>query len=69
MPPRFLSEEVHISNSMAYSFILSLFFTPSSHPKGVFSIPNFDIEQTRKKWRKKKKQGLNLNINFKISMI
>jgi hypothetical protein len=57
MPPRFLSEEVPISNSMAYSFILSLFFTPSSHPKGVFSIPNFDIEQTRKKWRKKKSKA------------
>jgi hypothetical protein len=53
MPTRFLSEEVHISNSMAYPFILSLFFTPSSHPKGVFFIPNFDTDQTRKKWRKK----------------
>jgi hypothetical protein len=61
MPPRFLSEEVHISNSMAYTFRLSLFFTPSSHPKKVFSIPNFDIEQTRKKWRKQKAQ---LEFNY-----
>jgi hypothetical protein len=64
---RFLSEEVCISNSMAYPFRLSLFFTPSSHTKGVFSISNFDTKLTRKKWRKK--NDLNLIISFKISMI
>lgn len=51
---RFLSEEVHISNSMAYPFKLSLFFTPSSHPKRSFLYPQLWHKANKKKVEKKK---------------